>query len=165
MLIPQGLAYATLAGLPPLYGLYTAVIGLLAYPLFGSSPHLAVGPTAMQSLLVAGALASFDDAHCEAGDFASASCDRYTQLAMTMSFLVGERRCSRPAARARLPRQVSWMQVRGGSRFSSAAALSGRQRSGFLALLASRPVPLYCGHRLGCVHHMAGVFAQSWLPE
>lgn len=103
MLIPQGLAYATLAGLPPLYGLYTAVIGLLAYPLFGSSPHLAVGPTAMQSLLVAGALAPFEDAHCDAGDFANVSCDRYIQLAMTMSFLVGKCRLARLAARTPSP--------------------------------------------------------------
>ena len=52
MLIPQGMAYAMLAGLPPVIGLYSATIPLLVYALFGSSRQLAVGPVAMVSLLV-----------------------------------------------------------------------------------------------------------------
>lgn len=53
MLIPQGMAYAMLAGLPPIVGLYASVIPLALYALFGSSRELAVGPVAMVSLLVA----------------------------------------------------------------------------------------------------------------
>ncbi len=46
LLVPQSLAYATLAGVPVQYGLYTAFAALLAYPLFGTSRHLAEGPSA-----------------------------------------------------------------------------------------------------------------------
>ncbi|EGL82352.1 sulfate transporter [Caldalkalibacillus thermarum TA2.A1] len=52
MLIPQGLAYAMLAGVDPVIGLYSVTIPLLVYALFASSRHLAVGPVAMVSLLV-----------------------------------------------------------------------------------------------------------------
>lgn len=51
MLIPQGMAYAMLAGLPPVVGLYASTIPLILYALFGSSRHLAVGPVALVSLL------------------------------------------------------------------------------------------------------------------
>ena len=52
MLIPQGMAYAMLAGLPPVIGLYASTIPLIIYALFGTSRQLAVGPVAMVSLLV-----------------------------------------------------------------------------------------------------------------
>ncbi len=53
MLIPQGMAYAMLAGLPPIMGLYASVLPLVAYALFGTSRQLSIGPVAMDSLLVA----------------------------------------------------------------------------------------------------------------
>jgi SulP family sulfate permease len=53
MLIPQSLAYAMLAGLPPVTGLYASILPLLAYTLFGTSRTLAVGPTAVVSLVTA----------------------------------------------------------------------------------------------------------------
>ncbi len=56
MLIPQSLAYAMLAGLPPVMGLYASILPLLAYALFGSSRTLAVGPVAVVSLMTAAAL-------------------------------------------------------------------------------------------------------------
>ena len=56
MLIPQGMAYAMIAGLPPVYGLYAAIFPQMVYAFMGSSRHLAVGPVAMDSLLVATAL-------------------------------------------------------------------------------------------------------------
>ena len=56
MLIPQSLAYAMLAGLPPVMGLYASLLPLLAYALFGSSRTLAVGPVAVVSLMTAAAL-------------------------------------------------------------------------------------------------------------
>ncbi|GAE33170.1 SulP family inorganic anion transporter [Halalkalibacter akibai] len=52
MLIPQGMAYAMLAGLPPVIGLYASTIPIIVYALFGTSRQLAVGPVAMDSLLV-----------------------------------------------------------------------------------------------------------------
>lgn len=57
MLIPQSLAYALLAGLPPQAGLYASMAPLLAYAMFGSSRVLAVGPVAVVSLMTAAAIA------------------------------------------------------------------------------------------------------------
>ncbi len=56
MLIPQSLAYAMLAGLPPVSGLYASLLPLLLYAVFGSSRTLAVGPVAVVSLMTAAAL-------------------------------------------------------------------------------------------------------------
>ena len=56
MLIPQSLAYAMLAGLPPITGLYASIAPLLLYAIFGSSRTLAVGPVAVVSLMIAAAL-------------------------------------------------------------------------------------------------------------
>ncbi|WP_027858888.1 SulP family inorganic anion transporter [Marinobacterium jannaschii] len=56
MLIPQGMAYAMLAGMPAEYGLYCAILPLLLYALLGSSRSLAVGPVAIASLMVASSL-------------------------------------------------------------------------------------------------------------
>ena len=56
MLIPQSLAYALLAGLPPQAGLYASILPLVAYALFGSSRFLAVGPVAVVSLMTAAAV-------------------------------------------------------------------------------------------------------------
>ena len=56
VLIPQSMAYAQLAGLPPYYGLYAAFLPPIVAALFGSSRQLATGPVAVVSLLTAAAL-------------------------------------------------------------------------------------------------------------
>ena len=56
LLVPQALAYAALAGLPPHLGLYASVLPLIAYALFGTSMVLSVGPVAVMSLMTAAAL-------------------------------------------------------------------------------------------------------------
>lgn len=56
MLIPQSLAYALLAGLPPEIGLYASILPLVAYAVFGTSRTLAVGPVAVVSLMTAAAV-------------------------------------------------------------------------------------------------------------
>lgn len=56
MLVPQSLAYAMLAGLPPQMGLYASVLPIIAYAAFGTSMTLAVGPVAVASLMTASAL-------------------------------------------------------------------------------------------------------------
>lgn len=53
ILIPQGIAYALIAGLPPIYGLYAALVPQVMYAIFGSSRQVAIGPVAMDSLIVA----------------------------------------------------------------------------------------------------------------
>jgi SulP family sulfate permease len=58
ILVPQSMAYAQLAGMPPVYGLYTAVLPVMIGALWGSSPQLATGPVAMVSLLTGTSLAA-----------------------------------------------------------------------------------------------------------
>ena len=79
MLIPQSLAYASLAGLPPVVGLYASIAPLLLYALFGTSRVLAVGPVAVVSLMTATAI----------GSHAVAGTPEYWTLAMTLAFLSG----------------------------------------------------------------------------
>ena len=79
MLIPQSLAYAALAGLPPQVGLYASIAPLLLYALFGSSRVLAVGPVAVVSLMTATAI----------GELAQAGSPAYGALAITLAFLSG----------------------------------------------------------------------------
>ncbi|KYQ88515.1 Sulfate transporter [Tieghemostelium lacteum] len=62
IIIPQSMAYSLLAGLPPIYGLYSAFVPSLVYTLFGSSKHLAVGPLALMSILVGSAVQSLEPA-------------------------------------------------------------------------------------------------------
>ena len=79
MLIPQSLAYALLAGLPPEVGLYASVAPLLLYAVLGSSRVLAVGPVAVVSLMTAATVAE----HAAAGTHA------YWEVAITLAFLSG----------------------------------------------------------------------------
>ncbi len=50
--IPQGIAYAVIAGLPPQYGLYSGFMGCFVYLVFGSVKDITVGPTAISALMV-----------------------------------------------------------------------------------------------------------------
>jgi SulP family sulfate permease len=59
MLVPQGMAYALLAGLPPIYGLYAGLVPLMIYPFFGSSRQLSVGPVALVSILILSGLSIY----------------------------------------------------------------------------------------------------------
>ncbi len=61
MLVPQGMAYGLLAGLPPIYGLYAGIVPLLLYAFFGTSRQLSVGPVALVSLLVLTGVGQFAD--------------------------------------------------------------------------------------------------------
>jgi sulfate permease, SulP family len=79
MLIPQGMAYAMLAGLPPIHGLYASLLPLVAYALFGTSRQLSVGPVAMDSLLVAAGV----------GAMAVAGTEQYIALAILLALMVG----------------------------------------------------------------------------
>ena len=79
MLIPQSLAYALLAGLPPEVGLYASMLPLVGYALFGSSNALAVGPVAVVSLMTAAAV----------GEFAATGSPEYAAAAIALAFLSG----------------------------------------------------------------------------
>lgn len=79
MLIPQGMAYSMLAGLPPIYGLYASTIPLIIYALFGTSRQLAVGPVAMVALLVSSGV----------GALAEIGSGEFITLAILLAFMVG----------------------------------------------------------------------------
>jgi len=79
MLIPQGMAYAMLAGLPPIYGLYASIVPLIVYALLGTSRQLAVGPVAMVSLLTVAGV----------GVFAEPGTDRFIELAILLALVAG----------------------------------------------------------------------------
>lgn len=79
MLIPQSLAYALLAGLPPEVGLYASILPLIAYAIFGSSTSLAVGPVAVVSLMTAAAV----------GRIAAEGTADYATAAIMLAFLSG----------------------------------------------------------------------------
>ncbi len=79
LLIPQALAYALLAGLPPQLGLYASVMPVIVYALLGSSRSLAVGPVAVAAVMVSAALTPY----------AGGDVDRYLTGAMILSALTG----------------------------------------------------------------------------
>ena len=79
MLIPQGIAYAMIAGLPPIYGLYTALIPPLVYMFFGTSRQLSMGPVAMDSLIIASGISGL----------AVLGTDKFIALAILTTFMVG----------------------------------------------------------------------------
>ena len=79
ILVPQGMAYAWLAGLPPIYGLYAAFVPLIVYPFFGSSRHLSVGPVALVSIILYSGLASM----------ATPGSGEFVELALLVGLIAG----------------------------------------------------------------------------
>lgn len=79
IVLPQGVAFATIAGLPPQYGLYAAMVPAIIAALFGSSLHLVSGPTTAISIAIFAALSHQADP----------GSPQYIQLVLTLTFLVG----------------------------------------------------------------------------
>lgn len=111
ILIPQGMAYAMIAGLPPVYGLYASVFPVLVYAFLGTSRQIAVGPVAMDSLLVAAGL----------GTLAITGVENYILMALFLSFLVGVFQLS--LGLLRMGFLVNFMSKPVISGFTSAAAM------------------------------------------
>lgn len=111
MLVPQGMAYALLAGLPPEVGLYASILPLMIYGLLGSSRTLAVGPVAIVSLMVASTLGSMQ---------VSGTSD-YLAAAILLAFLSGALLMA--MGMARLGFLVNFLSHPVISGFTSAAAL------------------------------------------
>lgn len=83
MLVPQAMSYARLAGLEPIYGLYSSFVPIFVYAIFGSSRQLAIGPVALVSLLVSNVLSKIVDS----------SDELYTELAILLALMVGIMEC------------------------------------------------------------------------
>ena len=79
VLIPQGIAYALIAGLPPIYGLYCALVPQIMYAIFGSSRQVAIGPVAIDSLIVASGVSAL----------ALAGSESYIAIAILLALVVG----------------------------------------------------------------------------
>ncbi len=79
VVLPQGVAFATIAGMPPEYGLYAGMIPAIVAALFGSSWHLVSGPTTAASIVLLSSLSTF----------AEPGSGEYVQLALTLTFMVG----------------------------------------------------------------------------
>ena len=79
ILIPQGIAYALIAGLPPIYGLYTALVPQIIYAIFGTARQVAIGPVAMDSLIVATGVATL----------ALSGSESYIAIAILLALMVG----------------------------------------------------------------------------
>ncbi|MCD7461463.1 putative sulfate transporter 4.2 [Datura stramonium] len=104
MLVPQSMSYAKLAGLQPIYGLYSGFIPIFVYTIFGSSRQLAIGPVALTSLLVSNVLSSI----VEPSD------KLYTELAILLALMVGILECTMALLR------LGWLL-----RFISHSVISG----------------------------------------
>ena len=79
ILVPQAVAYASIAGLPPEYGLYTAIVPVIVAALFGSSLHLVSGPTAALSIVIFATISPL----------AAPGSAAYIQLVLSLTFLCG----------------------------------------------------------------------------
>lgn len=89
MIVPQSMSYAKLAGLPVEYGLYSALMPVYAYAMFGSSRQLAVGPVALISLLLNTGLSHELERQGISPETTPDYQEIYNTLAIQVSFLVG----------------------------------------------------------------------------
>ena len=133
LLIPQAMAYAALAGVPPITGLYAAMVTLVVYAVFGTSRYISVGPVAIDSLLTAAAVAPLAD-----GDPGT-----YLALASALAVLVGLFQFA--AGVARLGALVNFLSAPVISGFTSAAALTiaATQLKDLLGLDLSAPITTF----------------------
>lgn len=111
LLIPQAMAYALLAGLPPEVGLYASILPLAVYALLGSSRFLSVGPSALLSLLIVTQVAAW----------AEPGSSRYLAFAMATALVVGVMQIAMGAARLGVLTNFLSQPVLSG--FTSAAAV------------------------------------------
>ena len=142
VLIPQGMAYALIAGLPPVYGLYAAVVPMALYALLGTSRHMSVGPVAMAALLVANGVAPL-----AGGDAA-----RYVTLAIMLTFLVGVIQLAMGLLRAGFLVNLLSHPVLAGFTSAAAIMIAASQLGGLTGLSIPR------GH----VHEMLIDLAGAW---
>lgn len=149
LLIAQGMAYAMIAGMPPIYGLYASTVPLIIYAFLGTSRHLAVGPTALVSLLTLAAVSPL----AEAGSAA------YIQLVLTLALLVGLLQFS--LGLFRLGFLVNFLSHPVISGFTSAAAIiiGVSQLKHLLGIEASK------GHNVfETIQNLVGQISESHLP-
>ena len=169
VLIPQGMAYALVAGLPPVVGLYASVFPILVYTVFGRSRQLALGPVAIVSLLTASGL----------GSLAGGDADLYISLAASLALMVGILMVAMGAARLGFVAQFLSQPVLSGFTSAAAIIIAGTQLRNILGVDLVRSeytldIVVDAGRRLGEVHLLTlalgtGAFAllmllRRWRP-
>ena len=137
LVLPQGIAFATLAGLPPEYGLYTAIVPCIIAALFGSSWHVMSGPTNANSLALFAMLSPL----------AMAFSPMYIQLALAVTVIVGV-----------LQWLIGALRLGVLANFISPAVLFGFT-SGAALLIAVHSLPDFLGLAAAPEHSAAGVLA------
>jgi len=170
VVLPQGIAFATLAGLPPQYGLYAAMVPAIVAALWGSSRHLVSGPTNAISLVVFATMAQL----------AEPGSAQYVSLVITLSFIVGLIQLAMGLARlGALVNFISHTVVVG---FTAGAALLiiASQIRNFSGVAISAGASFFqtlleCATRaagiepyavlVGAITLAAGVAARRWLPR
>jgi SulP family sulfate permease len=141
MNIPQGIAYATIAGLPPVYGIYASIVLTLICSLLCNSQHMISGPTNAISIVVAGALLT-------AGN--PAVRDNPVQAVLILTVMVGVI-------------QLGFGLLKAGNlaQFISRSVLIGFTAGAGL-LIALNQVPVFLGLTLPPVHHLLGRVSETW---
>ncbi len=140
LVLPQGIAFATLAGLPPEYGLYTAVVPCIVAALFGSSWHVVSGPTNANSLALFATLAPL----------AAVGSPAYIALALAVTVLVGT-----------MQFVIGALRIGTIANFISPAALRGFM-SGAAALIAIYALPDLLGLPPPTAHRLANLAEHLW---
>ncbi len=136
IVLPQGVAFATIAGLPPEYGLYSAIVPAIIAALWGSSWHLVSGPTTAISLVV----------FASVSPMAAVGSAEYVGLAITLSFLVGA-----------IQLIMGWMQLGSLVNFISHTVVIGFT-AGAAILIASNQVKNF----FGIAVPQGSSFSETW---
>jgi len=141
LVLPQGIAFATLAGLPPEYGLYTAVVPCLVAALFGSSWHVVSGPTNAISLALFATLAPL----------AAVGSPAYVALALAVTVIVGT-----------MQFLIGALRLGTIANFISPAALRGFM-GGAAALIALYAIPDLLGLPAPTAHRLGNLAEHVWI--
>ena len=156
LVIPQGIAYAMIAGLPPQIGLYTAIFSALVAAIFGCSRHMVSGPTAALSIVCAAIV----------GNLAALGTEQYVSLMCLLSLIVGVYQLAFRVIKAgSLINFISHSVIQG---FTSGAALviAYSQVDNFLGLEAGEVGAVHLDSIwVGGVTLVGSVLIKKWLPS
>jgi sulfate permease, SulP family len=133
VVLPQGVAFATIAGMPPEYGLYAAMIPAVVAALFGSSHHLVSGPTTAASIVLFASLSAL----------AEPGSEDFVRYALTLTFLVGIVQLAMGFARLGVLVNFISHSVIVGFTAGAAILIASNQLSNFLGLSLPRGLPFY----------------------
>jgi len=147
MLIPQGMAHAVIGGLPPIYGLYAALVPLLAYVLFARARHMSIGSSAVEMVVVAAGI----------GAIAQAGTDAYITLAILLTLMVGAIQLVMGLGRLGFVASLLSRPVIAGLTFGAAIIIGFSQFDELLGIDLSQTQYVYlllyeAIHRLGEIH-------------